>query len=514
MTRRTALQLGVTSLAAAGFLSGCGSGTSASTTSSHQRPRRGGVLRAGLTGGGTTDTIDADNGLVDLDFSRIIQLYDPLVNISMAGGLEMQLAESIEPNADATEWTIRLRPDVTFHSGKSLVADDVLFTFKRILDPKQPLAAAASLRFLDVANARTLDKLTLRVPCHTPFATLAQNLADYDIYIVPSGYNPKRPDGTGAFVFKSFTPGSQSVFVRNANYWRKGLPYIDELVISDYTDPTAQLNALLSGQVDYIDQIDNSVVPAVTGGGKAVVRSNGAAFINIVMRVDQSPFSDNRVRLALKYVVDRPEMRRLTFGGYGYLGNDVPCITDPQYDHSIPQRVQDIDRAKALLKAAGHEHLALELVTAQLGNGVIEQAELFAQQAAAAGVMVTLNKITPQAFYDASYLTRTFTQDDWLYGPYFTQVGLAMVPGAPYNETHFNNPRYNALFAEAQRTVDVAKQTELAHEMQLIEYEEGGNIIPNFTPYIDAHSASLLGVHGSNIGLPSWAYCFKECWFA
>jgi peptide/nickel transport system substrate-binding protein len=232
------------------------------------------------------------------------------------------------------------------------------------------------------------------------------------------------------------------------------------------------------------------------------------------MRVDQPPFNDRRVRLALKYVVDRPEMRKLIFEGYGYLGNDVPCITDPQYDHSIPQRVQDIERAKSLLKAAGHERLSLELVTAELANGVTEQAQLFAQQAAAAGVTVTLNKITPQAFYGPNYLHRIFTQDAWLYGLYFTQAALAMVPGAPYNETHFDDPRYNALFAEALKTVDVAKQTELAHEMQLIEYQEGGNIIPNFTPYTDAHSASLQGIVGSNIGLPSWAYCFKECWFA
>lgn len=513
MTRREVIGLGAASVATGTLVSACGGTSAASSAASHQQPKRGGTLRAGLTGGGSTDTIDADNALVDLDFARVIQLYDPLVNISLAGSPELQLAESIEPNSNATEWTIRLRPGVTFHSGKPLVADDVLFTFRRILNPKFPLAAAASLKFLDLANARTLDKLTLRVPCHSPFSTLVQNLADYDVYIVHSGYRPKHPDGTGAFMFESFNPGTQSVFTRNPNYWRTGLPYIDKLIISDYIDPTAQFNAFLAGQLDYIDQISNSLVPAATGAGKAIVRSNGAAFINIVMRVDQPPFTDNRVRLAMKYIANRPEMRKLIFGGYGYLGNDIPAITDPQYDHSIPQRVQDIEQAKSLLKAAGHEHLTEELVTAQLGNGATEQAQLFSEEAVAAGVTIPLDKITPQAFYGPNYLQRIFTQDDWLYGPYFTQVGLAMVPGAPYNETHFDNPRYNALFAEALRTVDMAKQTELAHEMQLIEYQQGGNIIPSFTPYIDAHTASLQGIHGSNIGLPSWAYCFKECWF-
>ena len=358
-----------------------------------------------------------------------------------------------------------------------------------------------------------MDELTLRLPCSTPFSTLVQNLADYDVYIVPTDYDPKRPIGTGAFVYRSFTPGVQSVFSRNPSYWRSGEPYVDELVITDYVDPTAQLNALLSGEVDYIDQLSFSALHSAIAGGEVIVKSGGAAFNNIVMRVDRPPFNDNNVRLAMKYIVNRPQMRELLYGGYGILGNDVPSITDPQYDHELPQREQDIDRAKSLLKAAGHENLNLQLVTSNLAGGVTAQAQIFAEQAKAAGVNVTVDQITPTAFFGPDYLKRTFTQDYWVYGLYFTQVALSSVPSSPYNETHFDDARYNALFAQALRTVDVAKQTEIAHEMQLIEYERGGNIIPNFTEYFDAHSPKLKGITGSKIGFPSWAYCFKQCWF-
>jgi peptide/nickel transport system substrate-binding protein len=492
-------------------LAACGS--TGSTSTAPARPKRGGTLKAGLTGGGSSDTLDADNGLVDLDFARVIQLYDPLVNISLSGGLALQLAESVEPNADATEWTIRLRPDVTFHNGKSLTAEDVIFTFQRILDPKLPLAAASSLAAIDIANAQALDSLTLRLPCRTPFSTLLQNLADYDVYIVPVGYDPRQPVGTGAFVYKSFTPGVQSVFTRNPNYWRPGEPYIDELIISDYVDPAAQLNALLSNEVDYIDQLSFSTLHSAASGGAVIVTSGGGAFNNIVMRCDQPPFNDNNVRLAMKYIVNRPQMRELIYGGHGFLGNDVPCITDPQYDHALPQREQDIDHAKWLLKRAGYDRLNLELVTAPLAGGIMPQAEIFTQQAAAANVHITISQISTTDFFGPQYLQRTFTQDNWLYGLYFCQVALSAVPTAPYNETHFNDPSYTALFNEALRTTDYAKQTELAHEMQLIEYENGGNIIPNFTPCFDAHASTLHGIEGSNIGLPSWAYCFKTCWF-
>lgn len=518
LSRRTLLRMGATgalTLGAGMLAAGCGSqGSTTSSVPSATTPKRGGTLKAGLTGGGSSDTLDADNGLIDVDFSRVIQLYDPLVNISLSGGLALQLAESVEPNGDATEWTIRLRPDITFHDGKDLTSQDVLFTFQRILNPKSPLAAASSLAAIDVANARTLDSLTLRLPCKTPFSTLTQNLADYDVYVVPVGYDPKRPVGTGAFVYESFTPGVQSVFTRNPNYWKPGEPYIDELVITDYTDPTAQLNALLSGEVDYIDQLAYSTIKAATSGGAVIVTSGGAAFNNIVMRVDKPPFNDNNVRLAMKYIVDRSQMRELLFGGHGILGNDVPCITDPQYDHSLPQREQDIDRAKSLLRAAGHDGLSVQLITSPIAGGVIQQAEIFAEQASAAGVTVSISQVTPTAFFGTQYLERTFTQDNWLYGLYFTQVALSTVPTAPYNETHFDDPHYTTLFEEALRTVDYAKQTEIAHEMQLIEYETGGNIIPSFTPCFDAHSSKLQGIEGSSIGLPSWAYCFKTCWFA
>jgi peptide/nickel transport system substrate-binding protein len=449
-----------------------------------------------------------------MDFARIIQLYDPLVNISLSGGLELQLAESIEPNSDATEWTIRLRPDVTFHDGKSLTSDDVVFTFQRILNPKKPLAAASSLVALDIGGARVLDKRTLRIPCRTPFSTLTQNLADYDVYVVPVGYDPKRPVGTGAFVYESFAPGQQSVFVRNKDYWRNGEPYVDELVISNYADPTSQLDALVSDSVDYIDQLSYASTKTAIAGGKTVVRSQGGAFNNIVMRVDQPPFTDNRVRLAMKYLVDRTQMRSLLFGGYGLIGNDVPCITDPQYDHELPQRTRDVDRAKFLLRKAGHDGLSVQLVTAPLGVGVVDQAQIFAQQARAAGINISISQITVSNFFGPSYLKRTFTQDSWLYGLYFTQVALSTVPSAPYNETHFDDPRYDRLFREALRTVDRTRQTEIAHEMQRIEYDQGGQLIPNFTAYFDAHTPKLAGITGSSIGLPSWAYCFKRCWFS
>jgi peptide/nickel transport system substrate-binding protein len=389
----------------------------------------------------------------------------------------------------------------------------VIFTLRRIINPKLALVGGVTLNTIDGTNLRALDSRTISIPCHAPFSTLPEALTDYNCYIVPVDYDPRRPVGTGAFMWESFTPGVQSVYVRNPNYWQVGLPYVDKLVIYDYPETTSQVNALASGEVDYIDQLPAGALAQARAGGATIVVSTGGAFNPFVMRVDQPPFTDVRVRQAFRYMVDRPQMRTLVYAGYGDLGNDLFALTDPQYDHEIPQRVQDLDLARFLLKSAGHESLTVQLVTAPIAGGVVEAATVFAQQASRAGVKVNLQQINNTAFFGPAYTTRTFTQDDWMYTPYFAQVAWSTVPGAPVNETHFDNARYNSLYAEALRTIDTARKTEIVHEMQMIEYDVGGYIIPMFSPFLDAHSPRLHGIVGSRMGMPSWAYCFKTCWF-
>ena len=146
----------------------------------------------------------------------------------------LDLAEEFEPASDAMSWTIRLRSGVVFHNGKDLTAEDVIYTIRRILNPKSPLNGATALAPIDTTRLRPLDKLTVRVETKVPFATFQEQIADAFYFgIVPVGYDPNHPVGTGPFMFKSFTPGVQSVFVRNPHYYKAGLPYLDELTIID-----------------------------------------------------------------------------------------------------------------------------------------------------------------------------------------------------------------------------------------------------------------------------------------
>ena len=182
--------LGTGSLIAACGSSGSSapSSTSPATTTTIQTPKRGGTLRVGLTGGTSADTLDPLFVLSNLDFARADALYDGLVGFDSQARPTLALASELTPNGDASVWTVRLRPGVTFHNGKPLTADDVIYTFQQMLNPKALGYGSAALTTLDVKNMKKVDTLTVQLPFTKPFSTLPAVLASYYYLIIPVGF--------------------------------------------------------------------------------------------------------------------------------------------------------------------------------------------------------------------------------------------------------------------------------------------------------------------------------------
>ena len=506
--------MGAGAVAAAGVLAACGGADNSPAAQDAGPARKGGTLRFGGSGGGTADTLDAHNPLSNTDNARVPMLYDPLVRLNNDAKVEMVLAQSITPNADATEWTIKIPAGVTTHQGKPFTADDVLFSFQRMFDNKFPGSVALST--LDLKNSKVIDPTTLMLKFPTPFAILPEALSLYFINMVPRGYDPKSPDGTGPFKYKSFAPGVESTFVRNENYWQSGLPYLDAIVVTNIADETSQISGLQSGQLDLVNFLSAPAVAALRGGGYKVTISKTGSWGPFTMRMDQKPFTDVRVRQAMRLVVDRPQMMNQVFGGLGTLGNDIIGIVDPIYDQSLPQRVQDIAQAKSLLAAAGYPDLTVEMVTAVNAPGGIQAAQVFATQAAAAGIKVNINQQSPTDYFANSYLKTAFSQDYWPTQPYLVAVSQALTakPAAPFNATFQNDPAYDGLYAQAVATLDKGKQADLAHQMMKIEYDTGGNIIPYFFPVIDAATQKVQGVNETKNGLSPGGFDWKHFWLS
>jgi len=483
-------------------------------TAPNGKPRRGGRLVVGVTGGGAKDKLDAHTPISLPDTARVHNLYDRLAIRNENFDLELALAEEVTPSSDASKWTIRLKQGVTFHNGKDITADDVIFTFQRILDKAAPKNEARSISFVDPNGFRKLDARTVEVNLLWPSGILLDALSGYAFGIVPVGYDPANPVGSGPFKLKSFTAGDKSIFTRFDGYWRPDQPYLDEVVIIDFPDESARINALLGGQVDAIDQVPLGQIPIVEGNSALrVLDSPTGSWLPFTMRVDAPPFNDVRVRQAFRLIVDRKEMIRQALAGRGRIGNDIYSPFDPCYPSDFPQRDQDIDQAKSLLRQAGHQDLEVELVSSPVGAGLVEAAQVFTKQAESAGVKVRLNRKDAGQFYGKEWLSYPFSQAVWYTRSYLLQAGRCALPQSPFNETHWTDPAYARLIQEAIATIDDKKRCEIIHQAQKLEWDNGGYLIWGFPNQVGAYSARVSGFKPDKTGAPMNSYGFGKVWF-
>jgi peptide/nickel transport system substrate-binding protein len=522
ITRRDALRgalAGGVLLSASGVLAACGSEdvdvpTSDFGASSLENVRSGGTLRIGVAGGGADDSIDAHVLATVPDISRAFQLYEPLAGRDTKSEFELVLAESIEPEKGAETWVVRLRPGITFHDGREVTADDVLFSLQRIIDPKDPKTGAASISYIDVARSRKLDKRTVRIQLQSPNVGFPDDVGQYFNSIVPTDYDPKNPVGTGPFKFESFVEGQRSVFVKNPDYWRPNMPRVDEVVIIDFPDDTPRLNALLSGQVDAITNLPPGQIAQVKSNDQfQVLISETGGWQPFTMRVDQAPFDDVRVRQAMRLLVDREQMIAQVLSGQGRVANDLYSPYDPAYNDELPQRKQDLDQAKSLLKQAGQSDLSVELVTSPVFQGIVEAAQVIAEQAKGAGVSIKVRKVDSGTFYGDNYLKWAFAQDFWATRTYLSQVAQGSLPDSPFNETHWKDPEFLDLIAQARKELDDGKRADLLGEAQRIEWERGGLIVWSFSNQVDAYSTTVGGFGPAASGFPLTNYGFGRVGF-
>ena len=498
-------------LAACGSSSSSGSSSSASASSA---PKQGGSLRIGIVGGSANETLDGQLATTEPEIAITFQLYDALLGWDQNYKLTNLLAEEVSPNADATVWTVKLRQGVVFHDGSPMTADDVVYSYKRIIDPKNPKMGATQLSALPASGIQKVDATTIRFVLNSPNSVFDEALAVYGNTIVPIGFNPKSPIGTGPFKLTSFSPGQQIVFAPNTAYWGEK-PHVDKLTIIEFADPTARVNALLGGSVDAISDLPSSQVKIVQSQGLKVLDAHTGAWQPFTMRIDVKPFNDVRVRQAFRLIVDRQAMINQAYGGYGWVGNDMYAPFDAGTPTNLPQREQDLAQAKSLLKAAGYDNnLAVTLTTSDaVGGSAVAAAQVYAQQAKGAGVTVNVNKVDPSIFYGNQYLTWPFAQDFWYTRNYLAQTAQGTLPTAPFNETHWKNAAWLKVVQEAFKTPDKTKRDQLIGEAQTIEYNQGGLIIWAFNDQTDAYSAKLGGVVPDKGGEPISSFHFNKFYF-
>jgi peptide/nickel transport system substrate-binding protein len=506
---------------AGGLLAACGSGgTSKSTLAARTGPPKpGGNLRVGLAGGSGNTTLDPHvGGVTYTDTCRLQALYQPLLQLNAEGRNEFVLAESIDA-VSPTKFIIKLKSNITFHNGKSFTADDVIYSFRRIKTGNKGtgFSGANSLGPMDTNGLKALDSHTVMVPMTSDYASFEDQLSYwYFLYIVPEGFDPakQKPNGTGPFVYQSFTPGKQSVFTKNPHYWKPNLPYADSLTIIEFPDNISLQDALITRQVDAAGALEGPQLASLanTPGVKAVASQTGA-ITPFTMRVDKEPFHDVNVRQALRLIVDRQQLIDSALDGYATVASDVFSPFDADFDHAL-RRQADIPQAKHLLKKAGRQDLTITLTTSPVATGTVAMAQVLAQQAKAAGVTIKVNNVQPNTFFSqTNYLQWPFSQDFYNYSPYLAQVAQSMVKNSPFNETHTDSPRYNNLYHQANSTLNKNTRKEIVTQMQEFDYNEGGYIIPAYIDSLDAYSTRITGWKRAKVGQPMSDFDLEHFWF-
>ncbi len=418
------------------------------------------------------------------------------------------LVERWEASEDAKEWTLYLQKGVTFNNGKPFTADDVVWNFLHWLDPDVGSPNKARLDFLSPTGVEKVDDYTVKLHLDRPYFAVPLMLTDYPTMIAPEGGwedfykgDAEHAIGTGAFLLKEFVPDERMVLVRRPDYWAKGvdgqpLPYIDELIFTAGWDDAARLAALVAGEVDLVAPSEGTIAelekyPDILTSGYI------SGWISpFVMRCDVEPFTDPRVRNALKLVQDREQLWQLVMPA-GRVGYDHWIRSDdPAYcpDTDADGRPQDIERAKALLAEAGYpDGIEIELATPDTPEHRPAMCQALKEMAAPAGIKINIKVLPSSAFWD-QWMEWPFSVSGWSgRAPATANINLALRCGAAWNESYYCNPDFDALLDEADATVDVEKRREIYCQIQRMMQEDSGYMIPFWNAEFDAYRKRVRG---------------------
>ena len=496
ISRRAALSM----LAAAGIGAAAGAGLLASAQSARATtPRRGGRVRAAMATHGPSDTLDPQLFTSSIDFTRGRAHYNGLVQLDDNLVPQPELAEEFSANADATEWTFRLRSGVVFHDGSPLTADDVIWSMSRHLGE-----ASVSRAKVLVANVREwvkVDNTTVRAVLETSNADLPAVLGTHHFKILKEGTSDfQAPVGTGPFRLSEFRPGIRSLHARNDDYWREGA-LLDELELFAITDSTARVNALMAGDVDMVSNLDFRAIDVIEASPNATVWSvPSGSYPCIVCRTDVGPGTDRDFVLALKYLQQRERIVNTILRGQGTVGNDQPInAAYPEHCADLAQRPYDPDRARFYLERSGVQQA--EIQVAEISSGVTDMVLFLQQEARQIGLDLQVRRVPTDGYWSAVWMQAPLHVSDWNMRPTANiMMNIAFSPDADWNESHWRSDRMGVLLNEARATTDTALKQELHCEMQGLVHEESGVIIPAHKNSVDGLSSRVRGMTRNPMG--------------
>ena len=514
--RRDALKImaatGVTLATAENLLSTGGAAMAAT-------PKKGGTVRFSASQHGPDDNMDPQRFTSSIDYARGRAHYNSLTQLNGDLVPQPELAESFEPNSDATEWTFKLRKDVNFHDGTPLTADDVLWSMSRHLG--EDSTSVVKDVFSSVKEWKKTGSHEVKAIMNSPNSDLPALLGIYQMKVIRNGTAGNRVkedgtiehNGTGPFVMEYFSPGEKSVSKRNENYWREGAN-LDSVEITAITDPIARVNALVAGDFQLIMDVDPKAIRQIENADGVHLNSLPAgAYNGICAMQNAAPGNNADFVKGMKFIQDRERVVKRILKGHGSIGNDQPIMSayGPDWCSELPQRQFDPDKAKFHFKKSGIS--TAELFVAPVGIGVEDTCLLAQANCAKIGFDLKLKKVPSDGYWGAVWMKEPLNVTSWNMRPTANaMLSIAYAPGAAWNDTLWNNKRMGELLVMSAAETDPDKRHAMFCEMQTLVNDECGMIIPAHINIVDGVSDRVHGIPKNPLGNLGALEFPEYCW--
>jgi ABC-type transport system substrate-binding protein len=431
-------------------------------------------------------------------------VYNGLVEYDLDGGIIGALAESFEVSEDGLELIFKLRQGVKFHQGQDFTAEDVIYNLDRILNEETGASRRSELS--NVGSYEATDEFTVTMTLPQPYAVLLPVLATDETLMgsmawFESGVDPvTEMNGTGPFMLDSFEPEVKYTLVKNPNYWKPGLPYLDSIEQIPIPDDNARVNALRSGEVNYIEYVPWQNMAEFEDDSNYSFWKGFETFNLVRFNPNHPPLDNKLVRQAMNYAIDRDAVIAVAFGGEGQPITVGLLPTDsPWYNQELDGHwTYDPEKAMALLEEAGVDPSTVSLDFAVATISVhSDTAQVVAQQLEDLGFTINIVQ------QDVPTLTERRTTGDYV----IMQDGLSLsypdpdsysvyfdIGGSQYARgVNYENQTLADLLEQGRSEIDVEARKEIYKQFEEELLEDAPWLFILFRPQAEAGIAAVKG---------------------
>jgi peptide/nickel transport system substrate-binding protein len=475
---------------------GLGFGLDVRSALAQETPKKGGTLKLGMEGGSASDSLDPRTYADSIPISYGWQICNGLAEVDEKGDAVGELAESFEAKPGATTWIVNLRKGISFHNGKTMDADDVIYSLN--LHRGETKSGAKDL-LSGISDIKKITPNQIEITLKSGDAGLPYVFADYHVLIVPKDFSDfSKLIGTGAFKLESFEPGVRVITKNAGNYWKPNRGNFDSIELRYVPDSAARMQALVSGQIDAANRLDAKTVSFVMRAPTVnVVRTKGTgnrfAFVALC---DNDPYTNNDIRLALKYGIDRQKIVDNVYKGFATIGNDTTVPPSMKYfAKDIPQRPYDPDKAAFYFKKAGMANAKMELqVSEGAFSGATDAGVLYQESMKKAGLDLQVKRVSGDGYWDNVWLKQPFCAVYWGGRPTAdNQLSQTFLSTANWNDTHWRRPEFDKLIIDARAELDEAKRTQMYADAQKMIVDDGGMVCFAIGDYLDGYNKKVKG---------------------